>query len=69
MLNRFLSFVGACGLLLAVTAMMPITPVYAASNCGDSGSGCDSSCNDNGCDDTAGCACNMDANPVGCKCS
>lgn len=41
MLDRMLSFLGACGLLLAVTATMPIEPALASSrNCTSGTPGC-----------------------------
>jgi hypothetical protein len=47
MLDRLISFIGACGLLLAVTTAMPVARVYAASGtCG--GTGCSSTKDDAG---------------------
>jgi len=69
MLNRLLAFVGACGLLLAVTAMMPMEEAWANSyNCTD---GCPS---EDRCPSGSSCGsypCKCIANPInetGCKC-
>ncbi len=64
MIDRLLSFVGACGLLLAVTASMPIATAYAV-NSEDCNGGCDKGpdgkkCSDpeaGTCFDTSGCGC------------
>lgn len=63
MLNRFVSFVGACGLILAVTAMVPMLPTNAAGNMGSgcNGSGCpvgvDGYCLETRTPTTAECSC------------
>lgn len=56
MLNRLLSFIGACSLILATTAMVPMLPAYATgTEC--AGKSCDGSCNMGSCEDTSGCGC------------
>jgi hypothetical protein len=42
MFDRLFAIIGACGLLIAVTAMMPIEPAFAASkNCTEGNPGCE----------------------------
>ncbi len=41
MLDRFLSIVGACGLIIVLTGIVPMVPAYAASfGSGCAGTGC-----------------------------
>jgi hypothetical protein len=55
MLDRLLSLIGACGLLLAITAMMPIATAYASTD--DCTGGCDAACQMGECENTDGCSC------------
>jgi hypothetical protein len=69
MLNRFVSVLGACGLIIVLTGIVPMAPTYGASfgsNC--SGTGCleeDNSDNCKGADYQPSGACTGD----GCSCT
>jgi hypothetical protein len=65
MMNRLLAFLGACGLVLALTALTPMLPAYAdGSDCdGD----CTKDCDDNGCDDDVFCECTLKTGSCPCE--
>lgn len=53
MMNRLLAFLGACGLVLAISALAPVTPTYSGTMGSDcTGSGCPESIDDGNCEDS-----------------
>lgn len=68
MFDRLLSFVGACALILAVTAMVPVFPAYAAgSNCdGGCNATCQNDTNESTCDNDDDCACKLTSTSCTC---
>ncbi len=66
-MSRILSFMGACGLVLAVSAFIPALPIYSGTmGSGCTGSGCPESVDDGNCEDnhsSAECSCHCNDGP------
>ena len=66
MFGRMLAFLGACGLLIVLTGVVPILPAYATgTNCGGTGCASESNGNCKGSDYQPAGACT--GNNCGCK--